>query len=247
VEGRDRPPLTFDVSQWRRFHERFLAHPARAVWLGAVLLAFVCLVAVVIPAQPMGIDRSWSELMRDIRTPALTDVALVFNAAGRGLTRAVTLIGIGVLLFVARRWLALLAFVAVESATPLVSSLIKELVTRPRPPNELVHATGTSFPSGHAAYAGATCIALVVLFTPVARNRRLWWTAAFVGIAAMAWSRTYLQAHWLSDAVAGSALGIAIALLVFGGAQLATRSRTSRVHSSESDDVARAMTLDLSR
>jgi membrane-associated phospholipid phosphatase len=35
----------------------------------------------------------------------------------------------------------------------------------------------------------------------------------------MVWSRTYLQVHWLSDAVAGAALGVAVVLLSFGIAQ----------------------------
>jgi membrane-associated phospholipid phosphatase len=238
VEGRDRSPLIFGSSERQQLHERFLAHPARSTLVGAVLLALVCVLAVAIPAQPMAIDRSWSELMRDIQTPVLTDIALVFNAAGRGLTRAVTIAGIGVALFVARRWLALAAFAAVEGITPLISSLIKDLVDRPRPPNELVHPSGASFPSGHAAYAGATCVVLVLVLTTLAQNRRPWWTAAFIAIAAMAWSRTYLQAHWLSDVVAGSLLGIAIALLVFGSAQLTTHIRRRHVRSAESDDAA---------
>jgi len=36
----------------------------------------------------------------------------------------------------------------------------------------------------------------------------------------MAWSRTYLQVHWLSDALAGATLGVTVALLSFGIAQL---------------------------
>ena len=247
MEGRDHTALTFGGSERRQLHERFLAHPARASQIGAVLLAVVCILAVVIPTQPTAIDRSWSELMRDIQTPALTDIALVFNAAGRGITRAVTIAGIGVGLIAARRWLALIAFAAVESLTPLTSTVIKGLVDRPRPPNELVHPSGASFPSGHAAYAGATCVALVLVLTTFTQNRRPWWAAAFVAIAAMAWSRTYLQAHWLTDVIAGSLLGIAMALLVFGSAQLTTHIRRRRARSSESDDAADVLTLDLSR
>jgi undecaprenyl-diphosphatase len=50
-------------------------------------------------------------------------------------------------------------------------------------------------------------------------NRRPWWALAAAGIVGMAWSRTYLQVHWLSDVIAGGMLGIGISLVVFSGAQ----------------------------
>ena len=200
-------------------HERFLTHPDRALLTGAALLALVALMALVVPAEPLAVDRAWSEAMQDIQTPALKHIALVFNALGRGLLRALTLAAIGIVLLVARRWLALLTFAVAESLTPLLSTVLKHLVDRPRPPDGLVHPTGASFPSGHAAYAGVTCIALVLLFTAPGSRRVLWWTVAALGIAGMAWSRTYLQVHWLSDVVAGSLLGVGVSLLVFGGAQ----------------------------
>jgi undecaprenyl-diphosphatase len=46
---------------------------------------------------------------------------------------------------------------------------------------------------------------------------------AALGIVGMAWSRTYLQVHWLSDVVGGSLLGIGISLVVFGAAQALMR------------------------
>jgi len=36
----------------------------------------------------------------------------------------------------------------------------------------------------------------------------------------MAWSRTYLQLHWLSDVVAGALLGIGVTLVSFALVQL---------------------------
>ena len=44
----------------------------------------------------------------------------------------------------------------------------------------------------------------------------------------MTWSRTYLQVHWLSDALAGAALGVAVALLGFGAAQLILARSSAR-------------------
>jgi membrane-associated phospholipid phosphatase len=179
----------------------------------------VVLVGLYIPARPLSIDGSWSEWMRDLQADAAHQLALVFNALGRGLGRALTLVVIGVVLVIGRRWRALLAFAAVESVTPLAANVTKRLVDRPRPSHELIQATGSSFPSGHAAYAGATAVALVLLFTRPG-HRRIWWAAAALVIAGMAWSRTYLEVHWLSDVVAGAALGVGVALASVAAVQI---------------------------
>jgi membrane-associated phospholipid phosphatase len=201
--------------------ERFLARPVPAFWFGMALLGAVGLMAILIPSDPLAIDRRWSEAMKDVEAPLLKDLALVFNALGRGVGWALSLAAVAVFLAVARRWLALLAFALVETLTSLSSALLKAQVGRPRPPDGLVHPVGSAFPSGHAAYAGATCVALVLLFTQPGRRRRWWWVLAALGIVGMAWSRTYLQVHWLSDVVGGSLLGIGIALVVLAGAQRA--------------------------
>ena len=157
--------------------------------------------------------------MHDLETPLLTDLALVFNWLGRGIGRAVSLTLIGLILLRRRRWLALVAFAVAESLAPLLSVLLKVLIDRARPPDGLVHPVGASFPSGHATYAGATCVALVLLFTTPGARRRWWWALASLGIVGMAWSRTYLQVHWLTDVIAGALLGSGISLLVFAIAQ----------------------------
>jgi undecaprenyl-diphosphatase len=187
---------------------------------GAIFVGVVVVMAAVVPAEPLGVDRWWSEAMQDIESPVLKDLALVFNALGRSLGWALSLAAVGVVLVMSRRWLALVAFGVAEGLELLSSTLLKASVGRPRPPDGLVHPVSSAFPSGHAAYAGATCIALVLLFTTLGRHRRPWWVLAAVGIVGMAWSRTYLQVHWLSDVVGGALLGIGISMIVFGGAQL---------------------------
>jgi undecaprenyl-diphosphatase len=200
--------------------EEFFDRPALALWSGVALVAVVVLIGLVLPAGPLGIDGRWSEWMRDTQTHAPHQLALVFNWLGRGIGRALSLAAIGVALAAARRWWALAAFAAAESLTPLASNLTKHLVARPRPDQELLHVTGSSFPSGHTAYAGATCAALVLLYTRSSRHRRILWATAGLAIAGMAWSRTYLEVHWLTDVIAGALLGVGVTLLSFAGEQL---------------------------
>jgi undecaprenyl-diphosphatase len=206
------------------------------------MLALVVLIAILVPEGPLGADRSWAEAMHHLETPLLTDLALAFNWLGRGLGRALGLTVVGLLLLRRRRWLALAAFAVAESLAPLLSVLLKALIDRPRPPDELVHAVGPSFPSGHATYAGATCLALVLLFTTPGTRRRWWWALASLGVVGMAWSRTYLQAHWLTDAVAGALLGSGISLLVFAVAQQhqsrAGRTKVSRPRQTRRDALS---------
>jgi undecaprenyl-diphosphatase len=203
----------------------FLRQPRRALVEAAVLLAVVVLLALFIPAGPLTLDSRWSELMQDIQTPILKHLALVFNALGKGVWRGLTLAGVGLVLLVARRWAALITFAVAESLTPLLGNLLKALVTRPRPAGAALTARGSSFPSGHAAYAGATTVALVLLFSKPDPKRARWWALAAVITAGMAWSRTYLQVHWLTDVFAGSLLGIAIAFASFATTQMLLERR----------------------
>jgi undecaprenyl-diphosphatase len=207
--------------------EQYARWPREALWTGIVLIALVAVIGAVIPAAPLTIDRRWSEWMTDIQGATLHHLALIFDYLGRGLGRALSLAAIGLVLVVTRRWHALLVFAVVESLTPLATNLLKHLVDRPRPPTAMLHAAGTSFPSGHAAYAGATAVALVLLSTSPGRGRLIWWPCAALAIAGMAWSRTYLQVHWLSDAGVGALLGIGIALTGFAAAQLMAPRRGS--------------------
>ncbi|HSS72073.1 MAG TPA: phosphatase PAP2 family protein [Gaiellaceae bacterium] len=199
--------------------ERFFSIPRDAVRAGAALLAAVGLGAILIPTGPLGIDERWADAMKDVHSDFLRRVALLFNSLGIWPWRTVALAAIACILLATRRLLALVTFAVAEALAPLLSSLLKMLVDRPRPPGGLVNPVGSSYPSGHATDAGTTAVALVLLFTAAGRGRRPWWIAAGLGIAVMAWSRTYLHVHWLSDVVAGAALGIGIALVVFGAAQ----------------------------
>ena len=221
-------PATF-VAAIRRRGESFFLRPQPPLVLGIAFLVCFGLIAVLVPARPLEIERRWLEWMRESRAPILDELALVFNWLGHGLGRALVLAAIASLLIAGRRWAAVLAFAVTETLTPLLADGVKALVDRPRPLHGLVHAGASSFPSGHAAFAGATLVALVLLVTQPQPRRRLWWTLAGIGIVAMAWSRTYLQVHWLLDVIAGSFLGAGLGLVTFALSQVSFPPRRQRL------------------
>jgi undecaprenyl-diphosphatase len=118
------------------------------------------------------------------------------------------------------------AFVAVTVAlSPLINLAAKHTVDRARPVLDapVAHASGLSFPSGHAQAATVAVLVLMVVFLPrVPRAWRPLAMAAGVGwIAAIGLARVGLGVHYVSDVLAGSALGaawVAAAVSVRGSA-----------------------------
>jgi len=105
----------------------------------------------------------------------------------------------------------------------LLANGIKVLVDRARPDlSQLTGFAGSSFPSGHATAAAATYSAIALLLS---RRRspgtRSLLAGGAVGIAvAVAASRVLLGVHWLTDVMAGLALGwawFAACSIAFGG------------------------------
>ncbi|HEY5987709.1 MAG TPA: phosphatase PAP2 family protein, partial [Streptosporangiaceae bacterium] len=117
------------------------------------------------------------------------------------------------LYFVLRRrtWrpLALLT-VAVAGAIGLYD-IVKPLVGRPRPAAAIWigHYSGAAFPSGHATQSAAfyAMLAIVLGAGLSFRGRAVLWSAAALVVLIVGASRIYLGAHWLTDVLAGYALG----------------------------------------
>jgi undecaprenyl-diphosphatase len=88
----------------------------------------------------------------------------------------------------------------------------KAAYDRPRPSGSLIDTALSSYPSGHAVYA----IALVACATVLVRAGTGWAvrvgaeTVALGLVAVVVVTRVYLRAHYLSDAVGGVALGVAV-------------------------------------
>ena len=190
----------------------------RVMLIGLVLLALaVLLTAVVAVASTRSgvqhVDDWWYRLMIDIRWTPLADVSKWLSTLFGTAVDWPVRIAITVVIAVRRHWLALAAWTVTVAASELCIGPIKSLVDRPRPAGSLIATSGTSYPSGHAIASAVTAIGIVMALTS-GRRRLQWMIAAVIIAAAVALSRTYLSAHWLTDVLGGSLIGAGLALTI---------------------------------
>jgi undecaprenyl-diphosphatase len=111
-----------------------------------------------------------------------------------------------------RRPVELATLAAGSILTFVGSHVAKAAVDRPRPADSLVQTSGSSFPSGHAAYSviyvAIGIIAARVLPGLVSQAALV--TGTVIWAALIGASREYLHAHYWSDVVAGWALGASV-------------------------------------
>jgi len=123
---------------------------------------------------------------------------------------------------VPNRWMPVFLVTAVAGEI-LVVNAIKDLLHRVRPDfNPIAETLGPSFPSGHSGLAAAfyAAAALVLARRRAPRTRALLAGGAVAIAVAVACSRVLLGVHWMSDVLAGLALGWAwfgICAIAFGG------------------------------
>ncbi|HEY3438849.1 MAG TPA: phosphatase PAP2 family protein [Actinotalea sp.] len=146
------------------------------------------------------------------RQPMLTTVMTDVSTAGGALVVA-ALVAVAVLVLLWRhrvREASLLAGAVVLAEA--VSLLLKHLVARPRPPEDVMLGPvehTLSFPSGHTIVTGALVLTAVYLWWRARPGigRAVGGAALALGVTAlMAASRLYLGDHWLTDVLASAVL-----------------------------------------
>ena len=111
-----------------------------------------------------------------------------------------------------RRWAEATVLVAALAIVYIGGGELKAATSRPRPPHELASASGSAFPSGHAAHAVIypwLAFTLTVRMRPRMAGGSALLALGIVIAALVGLSRVYLRVHYLSDVSAGWALGVA--------------------------------------
>lgn len=183
------------------------------LWLGLAGLGAAVLLGVWISVSgngPLPVDTWWHDLMRAWRTDLGLILAHSLETIGGVFPMILAGLAVVVGFLVLKRPWSALTVVLTLLASQAVTTVLKVSLARPRPADSLTVIGLTSYPSGHTTLA-ATLVIIVALLL----RRKLIWLLAAGWVVVMAWSRTYLEAHWLTDTIGGALLGAAVALLVW--------------------------------
>jgi undecaprenyl-diphosphatase len=204
----------------RRYEAWKVWFPAVAILMAAFLLAVVAGVTFVELAEDLQeqseelerADTSVHRWFRSRRDDAAIPFFTAFTIIGKPVCLAVFVAIASVPLLIGKRyrWLAYLLVTAIGGG--ILNVLLKAYFSRARPDlaDAVLHASGYSFPSGHAMASTAVFGALAYLGM---RSAKSWnGKSAIIALAAttvltIAASRLYLGVHWISDVIGGLGAG----------------------------------------
>ncbi|HVC75900.1 MAG TPA: phosphatase PAP2 family protein [Candidatus Micrarchaeaceae archaeon] len=189
--------------------------PTARRWLGPTALVVFILFAIdtflVVQNDVLPFDLPIARLIQSLNLGPLVYPMRLINASAGIWQVLLGLIGVVALFIYERRagWLMLIGSIA-----SLFDNIIKLVISRQRPPADLVHVlsptTGFSYPSGHAVFFTWMAFMIAVSIAPRIRPalRPVLWICALIVIVLTCIARVWAGAHWPSDVLGGVLLAV---------------------------------------
>lgn len=201
--------------------------PGLLLVVGGLVAFFVIFDAVHERDDLSSLDTPVLEWLADNRSQTATTVLTwVTNLFGPVVLPIVVALGALVWARVSHSWRDPLLLIGAMLASTALSTIIKAVVARPRPPEGLMTVPGVessfSFPSGHTIGAATLVLVSGYLVWTRHHSRRVavvWTVASVVIVGVVAFSRLYLGYHFVTDVLAAVSLAVA----VLGGVIIAYR------------------------
>ena len=189
--------------------------------VGIMFVAFVILLLLVVTFSTAAIDLNITRSLQSINNPFFSWLMTSISWVGFWpQSFIVTLLIIAIIYGLGYYWEATVSLMAV-SLEGLLNLIVKTLIHRPRPSDDLVNVTkllnSYSFPSGHVmfytVFFGFLCFLIFTFLKPFwLRNLLLLVLGSHIVLIGL--SRIYLGEHWTTDVVAAYLLG-GLCLLAF--------------------------------
>jgi undecaprenyl-diphosphatase len=155
------------------------------------------------------IDISVFNLMKELRNAPADELMITITMLGDGAVLTVMAVVIVIWLAWRRAYRGAIAAAIAIIAGKLFVPVLKYGIQRPRPIELYDGAEAFSFPSGHATMSMLIfgILAVLVSHSMGRWGRAVVYATCGVAVIAIAYSRVYLGAHWLSDVAGGMLFG----------------------------------------
>ncbi|WP_166823443.1 phosphatase PAP2 family protein [Brevibacterium limosum] len=114
-------------------------------------------------AGPTGLDESWLDLVGLVQGSVPYRIAVVLAEVGGGTGVVICTALLAGIFVLGRRWRSAIFLVTTMLAGIAASEILKAVVTRLRPGDQLYESLGFSYPSGHSMGAAALAMSLAII------------------------------------------------------------------------------------
>ena len=200
---------------WSGDDKPFYAAMTLAFLIGLGVFAYFASVVGTFPGEVRA-----STWVQSLGTPWLDTVMKAVSSPG-GLAIAGPIVLVASAGLYAKGWRSESILILASAGVGRLASFgLKEMVTRPRPPEDLVRVLqetdSYSFPSGHAmhyaVFLGTLAVILAIRMNPGPTLRAIQ-AMLLLALLAIGLSRIYLGMHWAGDVVGGYAFGAGVVIV----------------------------------
>lgn len=187
--------------------------------LALLIGGMICLVLFVLVAAS-ALSKGWItalnkpvfHFLQSIRTPAISTAFILITNCGKPICIIMASILLCLYCFVKKEWWLIKYILLALFSSSLIVMAFKHVFYSARPTGFIDNLTSSSFPSGHSALSIVVYGFITYLLSHTVEKQFRWLinSLGFLWITAIIFSRIYLGAHWLSDVIASTCLGLGL-------------------------------------